>query len=160
MTSANLCSHRAEKIDTATKIPRLREFIDPVKAQWREDNIRNSLESYASFCELLGLDKAQAYLANRRVHEIEDWGSCSLDAEGLALQNELEERLKVRFQQFLSSQIFRLTFTLVGFASASNQIIPRILCGKTQQIISCIPGVVCSLARRLCGHSCLSSQIP
>ena len=44
---------------------------------------------------MLGLDKAQAYLSNRRTHEIQDWGSHELDAEGLALQAELEERLKV-----------------------------------------------------------------
>ncbi|CAG9991321.1 unnamed protein product [Clonostachys byssicola] len=114
--------HRAEKIDTATKIPRLREFIDPVKAQWREDNIRNSLESYASFCELLGLDKAQAYLANRRVHEIEDWGSCSLDAEGLALQNELEERLKVLplrpTKSFLAFSVERLSRSSPAFQAS------------------------------------------
>jgi exportin-5 len=45
----------------------------------------------------MALDRAQRYLANRRVHEISDWGSCQLDDEGLALQNELEERQKARF---------------------------------------------------------------
>lgn len=74
---------------------KLSEFIEPVKAQWQNDNIRSSLKSYAGFCELLALDKAQAYLASRRAHEIRDWGSCELDREGLTLQNELEERLKV-----------------------------------------------------------------
>lgn len=73
----------------------MREFIDPVKAQWQRDDIRDSLKSYSSFCQNLGLDKAQRYLANRRAHEIQDWGTQELDAEGLELQNELEERLKV-----------------------------------------------------------------
>jgi exportin-5 len=77
------------------KIPRLREFIDPVKSQWQDGRIQSSLGSYPGFCELLGLDKAQAYLAKHRAHEIRDWGSCPLDAEGLAIQAELEERLKV-----------------------------------------------------------------
>ena len=54
------------------------------------------MKSYGSFCELLGLDKAQAYLASHRAHEVADWGSCTLDEEGLTLQSELEERLKVR----------------------------------------------------------------
>ena len=77
------------------KISKLREFIDPVKAQWRDGTIQSSLKSYTGFCELLALDKAQAYLAKTRAHEIQDWGSCQLDAEGLAIQRELEDRLKV-----------------------------------------------------------------
>lgn len=88
-------SHRAEKINVEAKISKLREFIDPVKAQWQDESIQASLKSYAGFCELLALDKAQAYLAKHRAHEIQDWGSCQLDAEGLAIQSELEERLKV-----------------------------------------------------------------
>jgi exportin-5 len=43
----------------------------------------------------LGLDKVQKYLAQRRIHEIADWGSTDLDAEGLALQAELEQRQAV-----------------------------------------------------------------
>jgi exportin-5 len=53
------------------------------------------LSSYAGFCELVGLDKAQRYLAQRRIHEIADWGAAELDAEGLALQAELEQRQSV-----------------------------------------------------------------
>lgn len=99
-------------MDAQAKIQKLREFIDPVKAQWQTDTVRNSLESYASFCELLGLDKAQNYMANRRAHEIADWGSQELDAEGLALQNELEERLKLlplrSTKSFLAFSVERL----------------------------------------------------
>jgi exportin-5 len=43
----------------------------------------------------MGLDKAQQYLVRRRIHEISDWGSIELDAEGLALQKELEDRQTV-----------------------------------------------------------------
>lgn len=77
------------------KIQKLAEFVEPVKAQWQSEPIRTSLKSYAGFCQYLGLDKAQKYLASRRAHELKDWGSCELDSEGLLLQNELEERLKV-----------------------------------------------------------------
>ncbi|PTB44737.1 uncharacterized protein TrAFT101_003280 [Trichoderma asperellum] len=89
-----LIIHRAKNIDTPTKVQKLREFVEPVKAQWQEENIKSAVKSYSGFCELLALDKAQAYLASRQAHKIQDWGSCELDAEGLALQNELEERLK------------------------------------------------------------------
>lgn len=87
--------HRAKSVDTPAKVQKLREFVEPVKAQWQEENIKSAVRSYSGFCELLALDKAQAYLANRQAHKIQDWGSTELDAEGLALQNELEERLKV-----------------------------------------------------------------
>ncbi|KAK8922404.1 hypothetical protein VCV18_006458 [Metarhizium anisopliae] len=80
-----------------TKIQKLAEFVEPVKAQWQSEPIRTSLKSYADFCQYLGLDKAQKYLASRRAHELKDWGSCELDSEGLLLQNELEERLKASY---------------------------------------------------------------
>lgn len=67
-----------------------------MKAQWQTDDVRTALKSYSNFCQFLGLDKAQKYLAARQAHQIQDWGSHELDAEGLALQAELEERLKVR----------------------------------------------------------------
>ncbi|KAM4057971.1 hypothetical protein HRG_011077 [Hirsutella rhossiliensis] len=86
--------HRAGSLDTQTKIQKLSEFVDPVKAQWQTDNVRASLNSYSNFCQFLGLDRAQAYLASRKAHEIPDWGAAELDAEGLALQSELEERVK------------------------------------------------------------------
>ncbi|KAM0448650.1 hypothetical protein ACHAO4_008361 [Trichoderma viride] len=89
-----LIIHRAKSVDTPAKVQKLREFVEPVKAQWQEENIKSAVRSYSGFCELLALDKAQAYLANRQAHKIQDWGSSELDAEGLALQNELEERLK------------------------------------------------------------------
>ncbi|QUC18798.1 uncharacterized protein UV8b_03039 [Ustilaginoidea virens] len=89
-----LIIHRADGVDIQTKTQKLSEFIEPVKAQWQTDAVRTSLKSYAHFCQCLGLDKARGYLASRRAHEVSDWGSCELDAEGLSLQAELEERLK------------------------------------------------------------------
>lgn len=88
-------SHRSSNVELQMKIQKLSEFIDPVKAQWQTANIKASVASYAGFCEQLALDKAQKYLANRDADKIQDWGSHELDTEGLALQNEMEERLKV-----------------------------------------------------------------
>jgi exportin-5 len=87
------------------KIQKLAEFVDPVKAQWQSEPIRTSLKSYEDFCQFLGLDKAQKYLASKRAHEISDWGSYELDSEGMSLQQELEERLKVRSIQVKNSWI-------------------------------------------------------
>ena len=73
----------------------MQQFVDPIRAQWQSNDLKESISSYSAFCQLLGLDKAQQYLASRNVHQIKDWGDCSLDAEGLALQADLEDRLKV-----------------------------------------------------------------
>ncbi|PNY25431.1 Protein MSN5 [Tolypocladium capitatum] len=89
-----LIIHRSSGIDTQTKVQKLSEFVEPVKAQWQAETVRGSLSSYSNFCEFLGLDMAQRYLVSRKAHEIRDWGASELDAEGLALQGVLEERLK------------------------------------------------------------------
>lgn len=43
----------------------------------------------------MGLGKVRDYLVSRRVHEIQEWGLYQLDAEGQAIQKELDERVKV-----------------------------------------------------------------
>lgn len=87
--------HRATSIDPAVKMQRLQGFIDPIKSRWESPDVQKALSSYSDFCELLALDKAKNYLTNRRAHELTDWGASKLDAEGLALQAELEERQRV-----------------------------------------------------------------
>ncbi|CAJ2508744.1 Uu.00g137700.m01.CDS01 [Anthostomella pinea] len=84
--------HRSTRVDEATKIQKLQPFIDPVKSQWQDTRLKQALSSHAGFFELMALDKAQSYLARKRMHEIPDWGAVELDAEGQALQAELEDR--------------------------------------------------------------------
>lgn len=93
--------HRATNLDPATRLQRLQMFVEPIKAQWRDEGLKRALETYPGFCEMVGLDKAQRYLANRRVDQIADWGAVELDAEGSILQAELEERQQVRTAQAL-----------------------------------------------------------
>ncbi|KAF3806160.1 Protein MSN5 [Colletotrichum gloeosporioides] len=87
--------HRATNIDPSTQFERLHGFIKPVTSLWQNHELKSALSSYSGFCELMALDKAKRYLMSHRVHEVKDWGSSELDAEGLALQSELEERQKV-----------------------------------------------------------------
>ncbi|KAK0724766.1 armadillo-type protein [Lasiosphaeris hirsuta] len=84
--------HRATCIDPATRIARLTTFIEPVKERWKDTSLNQALGSFDGFCQLMGLDKAQQYLTRHQIHEVGDWGSTELDAEGLALQSELEQR--------------------------------------------------------------------
>lgn len=87
--------HRTTKLSAESKVQKLSEFVDPVKAQWKKPEVQQSLASHSSFCEFLALDKAQAYLVSHRASDVQDWGSCALDEEGKVLQAELEERQKV-----------------------------------------------------------------
>ncbi|KAG5983880.1 hypothetical protein E4U55_006865 [Claviceps digitariae] len=114
--------HRASSITVQAKVQKLAEFIEPVKAQWQTEGIRTSLKSYSNFCQYLGLDKAQRYLASIRAHEISDWGARELDAEGLALQSELEERLKTLplrpTKSFLAFSVERLRRSSPAFQAS------------------------------------------
>ena len=87
--------HRATSINPELKMQRLRGFIDPITSQWQDPALKGALDSYSGFCELMALDKAKKYLLGHRAHEVADWGRCELDAEGLALQAELEEKQRV-----------------------------------------------------------------
>ncbi|KAG5950118.1 hypothetical protein E4U53_005464 [Claviceps sorghi] len=117
-----LIIHRASGLDVQTKVQKLAEFIEPVKAQWQVEGIRTSLRSYSHFCQYLGLDKAQRYLASIRAHEISDWGARELDAEGLAIQSELEERLKTLplrpTKSFLAFSVERLSRSSPAFQAS------------------------------------------
>lgn len=87
--------HRANGLDQDSRLQRLQQFVEPVQAQWRDEGMKRALETYDGFCEIVCLDKAQQYLVNRRVDLISDWGSVELDAEGAALQAQMEERQQV-----------------------------------------------------------------
>lgn len=116
--------HRATNIDQATRMQRLQTFVEPVKTQWRDEGLKNALGSYQGFCELIGLDKAQRYLAARRVHQLNDWGSVELDAEGSALQAELEERQQVG--SLASTCIHVILTALIDIATPGHKDIPEL----------------------------------
>jgi exportin-5 len=90
-----LNSHRATKIDPDLRLQKLHAFINPVQQLWQNQEIDQAITSFNGFCDLLGLSKVRDYLVSRQVHEIDEWGHYQLDAEGQAIQRELEERLKV-----------------------------------------------------------------
>ncbi|ERT02767.1 hypothetical protein HMPREF1624_01069 [Sporothrix schenckii ATCC 58251] len=87
-----LILHRTSQIDHTTRVQRLRPFLEPVKAQWQTPELERALSSFSNFAELVGLDKAQLYIARNRVDQVADWGLIELDGEGLALQADLELR--------------------------------------------------------------------
>jgi exportin-5 len=90
-----LHSHRATKIDPEVRLQKLHGFINPVQQLWQNPTMDEAISSFSGFCELLGLSQVRDYLVSRHVHEINDWGLYQLDAQGQAMQKDLEERLKV-----------------------------------------------------------------
>ncbi|KAM3451289.1 hypothetical protein MY3296_005433 [Beauveria thailandica] len=117
-----LIIHRANNIELQMKVQKLREFIEPVKAQWQTESMKFAVASYSGFCEQLALDKAQSYLARKQANQVPDWGSHELDAEGLALQNEMEERIKVlplrATKSFLAFSVERLDKSSPAFQAS------------------------------------------
>ncbi|KAI1848332.1 hypothetical protein JX265_008887 [Neoarthrinium moseri] len=116
--------HRCSRLDKATKVQKLQEFMEPIRTQWRNENMKGALASYGGFCEMLALDKVQNYLARKRVHEVKDWGAMPLDDEGKALQNELEERqaaLPLRpTKSILTASVEKIDKNTVPYATACD----------------------------------------
>jgi len=101
-------SHRAAKIDPEIRLQKLQAFITPVQQLWQNPQMDDAISSFGGFCDLLGLGTVRDYLVTRRVHEIDEWGLYQLDAEGQAIQKELDERLKVSISNGCKSQLLTI----------------------------------------------------
>lgn len=84
---------------------KLEGFITPIKQLWQNPQLDEAVSSFDNFCNLLGLGKVREYLVSREVHKVGDWGTFKLDAEGQAMQAELNERVKVDAKKTLCSGI-------------------------------------------------------
>jgi hypothetical protein len=91
-----------------------------------------AIESFGGFCDLLGLSKVRDYLVSRRVHEIQEWGLYQLDAEGQAIQKELDERVKVHWT-LISLDCSSSANILLGFTSTDYKVFPRLLNGQDRE---------------------------
>ncbi|KAL5597030.1 hypothetical protein BROUX41_006302 [Berkeleyomyces rouxiae] len=87
-----LIIHRATELSYEQRMTKLLSFVEPTFEQWKSPQLLEAVSTYQGFCQMLGLDKAQQYLASHRVNEVAEWGDCKLDEEGLRIQAELEER--------------------------------------------------------------------
>ncbi len=74
---------------------RLESFLSPIKRSWEDPELHHSLSSFQGFTSLLGIEKVQQYLINRRVHETDDWSAIPLDDEGKAMQAEMNAKFLV-----------------------------------------------------------------
>ena len=83
-------SQRATNIDQQNRQVRLEDFISHVIQKWQDPVLSESLSSFTGFCDLLGLSNLQDYLIRRKVNQIDDWATTSLDDEGQALRFQMQ----------------------------------------------------------------------
>ncbi len=104
--------HRAKGINPDARMARLHSIIQPVVQSWQNPALTAVISSFGGFCDILGMGKVNDYLVSRQVHKIADWGTFDLDEEGLAIQTELQERVKSlplrQTKAFLSSSTERI----------------------------------------------------
>lgn len=91
----DLQSHRATNVDSQLRLQKLQGFVQPIQRLWQTPDLESALSSFGNFCEMMYLSNTRDYLVSRHVHDIPEWGLYQLDAEGQAVQKQLEERLKV-----------------------------------------------------------------
>ncbi|KAK8254364.1 armadillo-type protein [Phyllosticta capitalensis] len=98
--------HRSTSMDRTFQDTRLRQMMNDVKAGWENPQLKESLSTFQSFCVMLGLGNIPEFMAAKGFHQVSDWASQQLDAEGQAKQAEI----LAQFQQFP----LRITKTLLG----------------------------------------------
>ena len=107
-----IITHRAANIDPSPRQERLELFLQPLVAQWQNDELSNSLSSFHNFCQLIGCEGIQEYVSQRALHLIPDWSTHPLDDEGKELQVHMQhalERLPLRATKaFLSVSVEKL----------------------------------------------------
>jgi exportin-5 len=98
--------HRCTTIPQDAKEARLRSMLQPVRDAWTDPKLAEGLDSFESFCHLLNLDQVASFLERMNFANTKDWSSTPLDAEGQALQAEINSRFQ--------ALPLRLTKSLLG----------------------------------------------
>ena len=84
--------HRSATVNPHLRETRLESFLRPIKQSWDNTELSSTLSTFQGFTTLLGIERVQKYLIDRRVFEIEDWSTVALDDEGKALQTEMNAK--------------------------------------------------------------------
>ncbi|KAL8805576.1 MAG: hypothetical protein Q9182_001841 [Xanthomendoza sp. 2 TL-2023] len=147
-----IITHRAASVDPQPRQARLEAFLQPLVAQWQDNEFTKSLTSFNNFCELLGCGGIQQYVSSRALHETPDWSAQPLDEEGKALQADMLRALEAlplrATKTFLSISVEKLesnstAHQMAGrlqahaFHSATNWMgLPSEMSGIVQRILT------------------------
>ncbi|KAI9772013.1 MAG: hypothetical protein M1840_001301 [Geoglossum simile] len=139
-----IITHRATTIDPQLRESRLRSFVTPISLSWQDAELTRAVSSFQGFCDLLGLGKVQEYLVSRQVHKIEDWSQYQLDAEGRAIQTELNERFQLlplrptkSFIGVSNDKLIKGSATYITACALWQDVIPIILPNLLQFLSHC-----------------------
>ncbi|KAF2177392.1 ARM repeat-containing protein [Zopfia rhizophila CBS 207.26] len=84
--------HRSTTLDQTTQESRMKQMLNEVKDAWRNDQFSNSLSSFQSFCDLLGMGRLPEFLSTHNFQHVQDWSAQPLDSAGQALQAAILEQ--------------------------------------------------------------------
>jgi exportin-5 len=70
-------------------------MLGTVKEAWENDVFTQSLSSFGSFCEMLGMSRLPDFFSAHNFHRVQDWSAQPLDGEGQAMQASILDRSQV-----------------------------------------------------------------
>lgn len=85
----------AVTVDQNTREARLKVEIDQLVRSWSDPALTQSLSTFQSFCQQLGLSEFPDYFISRNAAQIEDWSQVPLNNEGLVLRDRISSAAEV-----------------------------------------------------------------
>ncbi|KAF2196511.1 ARM repeat-containing protein [Delitschia confertaspora ATCC 74209] len=98
--------HRTTALHHDVQASRLKTMLNQVTEAWANPDFTQSLSSFDSFCNLLGMARLPEFLGNQNFHQVADWSAQPLNDEGQAMQADILARSQ--------SLPLRLTKTLLA----------------------------------------------
>lgn len=84
--------HRATGVDSATRMMRLQQLLNPVYEAWQDESLGRSVESLDSFCDSLGLGGLADFYKAYHFDQVQDWSAQQLDEAGQARQQGIKDK--------------------------------------------------------------------
>ena len=86
---------KTKHLDESTRLTKLRAMMQESTNVWTNQEFTESAKGFESFLTILGLGPLPEYLYSHNFHKIQDWGDNFLDAEGSAIQANVNDRMEV-----------------------------------------------------------------
>lgn len=88
-----ILTQRSLQLDESTRLVRVKPMLEPIISAWNSQELTNSLQSFQSFCSLMGMDNLMGYVKSTGFHTTEDWSSAVLDSAGSQLRDGINASL-------------------------------------------------------------------
>jgi exportin-5 len=108
---------KTKDLDESTRLTKLRAMMQESVNVWTNQEFTESAQGFESFLSILGLGPLPEYLYSHNFHKIQDWGDNFLDAEGTAIQANVNDRMEVGFSCLLA----RTALTFLAHPTSRDQ---------------------------------------